>query len=242
MKVRGELLKEARLKKGLSVEEVSESIKIRPQYLRAIEEGFLQDLPPGIIGKGFVKAYARFLGMDPKEVILEESQELPLLSLEEQRRPRSKRPGLMLGIALLVIGLLLALWVGRGRNPSKRPTAPYLQSLNQSAPEGLADIDVEDRTSQQALGGDEKPQETEGVVKVYTLELKAKELTWVRIKPKDKGNAYELLLQPGQSHLVESPVGFELKIGNAGGIEISLNGQPLPPLGRSGQVRTLSLP
>lgn len=246
MKVKGELLKEARLKKGLSLEEVSESIKIRPQYLYAIEEGFLEVLPPGIIGKGFVKAYARFLGIDPQEVLLEEDQESlsPLLGVEDKSRP--KRSRLMLSMALIGIGLLLALWVGKEQNPLHRPKEPPAQSLEEGLSEGPSSSgsEIQERTVNQTQEAPETPSavQAEDGEKVYVLELKAKELTWIRIKPKDKDNAYELLLRPGQTHLAKSPLGFELKVGNAGGIEVFLNGQSLPPLGKSGQVRTLSLP
>lgn len=243
MRIRGELLKEARLKKGLSVEEVSESIKIRPQYLCAIEEGLLEVLPPGIIGKGFVKAYARFLGVDPQEVILEEGQEPPPV-LEVKERPRSKSPKLVLAMALLGVGLFFALWLGKDRNPTYSPKGPPPQGLQEDLSGGPPTAGGQDSPLHQAPDGSGVSQgaQTERLKQVYILELKAKELTWVRIKPKEKDSPYELLLRPGQTHLVESPLGFELKVGNAGGIEILLNGEPLPPLGKSGQVRTLILP
>lgn len=247
MRVRGELLKEARLKKGLRLEEVSESIKIRPQYLYAIEEGLLEVLPPGIIAKGFVKAYARFLGVDPQEVILEEGQWPPPALLDVQEKSKPKRPWLMLGIALIGIGLLLAMWMGRERSPFYGSEGLPPQGFEMRLSEGTSGSETGLQSSalnqaQQDASQTSPGVQAEGVGKVYILELKAKELTWVRIRPKDKDSTYELLLQPGQTHVVESPLGFELKVGNAGGLDVLLNGQPLPPLGKSGQVRTLSLP
>lgn len=65
----GNCLKELRQKMGLSLQEVAEQIKVRPSILKAIEEESLKDLPPWTYVKGFLKLYARFLGLDPMEVV-----------------------------------------------------------------------------------------------------------------------------------------------------------------------------
>jgi len=65
----GYSLKEIRQKMGLSLQEVAEQIKVRPSILRAIEEGCLKDLPPWTYVKGFLRLYAKFLGLDPAEVV-----------------------------------------------------------------------------------------------------------------------------------------------------------------------------
>lgn len=65
----GGLLRELRQKMGLSLQEVADKIKVRPSILKAIEEESLKDLPPWIYVKGFLKLYAKFLGLDPAEVI-----------------------------------------------------------------------------------------------------------------------------------------------------------------------------
>jgi cytoskeleton protein RodZ len=72
--------------------------------------------------------------------------------------------------------------------------------------------------------------------------VKAIEETWIRIQP-DDGHAVEELLPPGSTREWTAQKHFLLTIGNAGGIQIELNGQPMPPLGARGAViRQLQLP
>ena len=53
----------------------------------------------------------------------------------------------------------------------------------------------------------------------------------------------EVLLQKGQTARFSADAGFVVTIGNAGGVELSLNGEPVPSLGVLGQViRNLALP
>lgn len=60
----GRLLKEERLRQGLEIADVMDKTKISRMNLTAIEEGNEQALPHPVYAKGFVKNYARFLGMD----------------------------------------------------------------------------------------------------------------------------------------------------------------------------------
>ena len=72
--------------------------------------------------------------------------------------------------------------------------------------------------------------------------MKALEATWIRIQPDDR-RAVEELLPPGATREWTAVKRFLLTVGNAGGIEIELNGRPMPPLGARGAViRQLELP
>ncbi len=73
----GEILKEARLEKGLSLEAVHESTKIPMDALRAIEEGYtIRTLSPFYI-KGFLKIYSTYLNVDISDVLQEFKEEKP---------------------------------------------------------------------------------------------------------------------------------------------------------------------
>ena len=73
------------------------------------------------------------------------------------------------------------------------------------------------------------------------LRAAVKERTWVRIFVDDQ-DPKEYIFQPGSEPEWTANEGFELVIGNAGGIELELNGQRVEDLGRSGQVVRLRLP
>lgn len=64
----GQRLKDARLAKGLSLEDVSRATKIRASFLVAIEKGEYNKLPSSSYAIGFVQNYAEFLGLPRREI------------------------------------------------------------------------------------------------------------------------------------------------------------------------------
>lgn len=62
-------LKEKRLEKGLSLEDVSKSTKIKQEFLEFIENGSYEKLPSVSYAQGFVRNYAKFLGLNEKEIM-----------------------------------------------------------------------------------------------------------------------------------------------------------------------------
>jgi len=69
MKELGQFLREKREEKGMSLEEVSVATKIGVRVLLAIEEGDLSKLPPKAFVRGFIQSYAKYLGLDVKEIL-----------------------------------------------------------------------------------------------------------------------------------------------------------------------------
>ncbi|MEJ2038519.1 MAG: DUF4115 domain-containing protein, partial [Desulfosarcinaceae bacterium] len=74
-----------------------------------------------------------------------------------------------------------------------------------------------------------------------TLEIKAVEPTWLKIITDDQ-TPKEYNLDAGDSLDLEAKTRFSLLIGNAAGVQLTLNGKPVPVPGKSGQVVTLQLP
>ena len=65
----GQRLREERIRKGLTIEEVSKGTKIRPSFLTSIEKGEYQKLPSSAYAHGFVRNYAEFLNLSKKEML-----------------------------------------------------------------------------------------------------------------------------------------------------------------------------
>lgn len=65
----GERLHEERIKKGLTIDEVAKATKIRPAFLEYIEKGEYKKLPSTTYAHGFVRNYARFLGLPERELL-----------------------------------------------------------------------------------------------------------------------------------------------------------------------------
>ncbi len=65
----GERLRREREMRGITLEEISESTKITTRSLEALEHEEFDKLPGGIFNKGFVRAYARFVGIDEEQAV-----------------------------------------------------------------------------------------------------------------------------------------------------------------------------
>ncbi len=69
----------------------------------------------------------------------------------------------------------------------------------------------------------------------HSLTIAADEKAWLRVWVDDR-RPKDMLLEPGESRTLAAQTGFVITFGNAGGVRLSLNGEELPPAGRSGQV------
>jgi cytoskeleton protein RodZ len=65
----GHILREARENKGLTLAEVQEKTRINSRFLAALEEGDYSRLPTPVHVRGFLRNYARFLGLDPLPLV-----------------------------------------------------------------------------------------------------------------------------------------------------------------------------
>lgn len=65
----GQKLKEVRLKKGLTIEDVAKATKIKVSFLAAIEKGDYAKLPSVAYAQGFVRNYAIYLGVSTQELL-----------------------------------------------------------------------------------------------------------------------------------------------------------------------------
>ena len=65
----GEKLRQAREERGISISEVAEQTRIAAHYLEAIEQDDYRTLPGGIFNKGFVKSFAKYVGVDEQDAL-----------------------------------------------------------------------------------------------------------------------------------------------------------------------------
>src|SRR5262249_59252047 len=67
----GDRLKKQREQRSISLDDIALSTKIGTRMLRALEEEKFEQLPGGIFNKGFVRAYARHVGLDEEQTLSE---------------------------------------------------------------------------------------------------------------------------------------------------------------------------
>jgi hypothetical protein len=70
--------------------------------------------------------------------------------------------------------------------------------------------------------------------------LSATEETWVRVTS-DGSHIFSGTLTPEETRTVEGTGNIRLRVGNAGGLSVTLNGRPVGPIGPRGQIRELEL-
>jgi cytoskeleton protein RodZ len=105
----GNELRRSREALGLSIDEVAEATRVRSSYLAALEDEAFALLPGSVAGRGLLKTYAVFLGLDAIELLsaLEARGRLALAPAAIERE--AKRPPLIRPLAPRVLGLVVAL-------------------------------------------------------------------------------------------------------------------------------------
>jgi cytoskeleton protein RodZ len=135
----GARLKREREKRKITLDEIALSTKIGTRFLTALEEEQFDQLPGGIFNKGFVKAYARHLGIDEDQAVAdyvaanqaivpeispEVSPELVVLTSRAKETgdlPEGGIPWGLFAVALLILAFGLAIWGVLSRDKSAKP-------------------------------------------------------------------------------------------------------------------------
>lgn len=237
--------------RGISLEEIAEATKIGTRSLRALEDEDFDKLPGGIFNKGFVRAYARYLGLDEEQAVADYQTALSdavaagkltrqdstpspanaeLIADIAEREPIRLPIGPILVLVLMVVALFAG-WKYYGKNGL--PKLRHVRAAQSAAPKGGS---PRAETTAQASASPLPAPSPQPVG--FVVRLKAKEASWVSIvadgKPVMTG---ELPVNAEKSiHAQQSIV---IKIGNVGGIELYHNDKLVPPLGKDGRVKTL---
>ena len=110
----GAVLHQARKEKGLTIEDVEKETRIRTQFLIAIEEGELHEIPGEVYARAFIRAYAKAVDLDPDEMMVQyEMLQKPISlqnkpSLRERRAEERRRKRIKAAVVLLAGGALAA--------------------------------------------------------------------------------------------------------------------------------------
>lgn len=131
----GDVLRQAREEKGLSVEKAAAAIHIRAAQVRAIEDGNLEALPGITYATGFIRSYAAYLKLDSTEIVNRFKAEntgaataRPELNFPEPLAEDKMPSILMIGLGAFCALVLLVGWVvfsgGENEKVAEIPAAP----------------------------------------------------------------------------------------------------------------------
>jgi cytoskeletal protein RodZ len=118
----GEFFRQVRETKGLTIDEVASKTRIRSDFVKALEDGNFAKLPDQVFARGFVRSYARSLGLDEEDAIHRfaesagsfydkqgERERLRQRQVEEDRRRRANRKAVTIAIMIAVLTLIFLL-------------------------------------------------------------------------------------------------------------------------------------
>ena len=147
----GETLRRERELRQISLREIAEATKINLRYLDALERDDFRHLPGGVFNKGFVRAYAQFIGIDPETTVtayLEEdgrqqaraSRVGGATAVVPETAAHGRSLGMRLWFAALVVALILVVLAAGLTALGYGPLASRFKSLRSSERPAAASI------------------------------------------------------------------------------------------------------
>ena len=229
----GHYLKAIRVKKGISLDEVSEETRIRIDTLRLIEKEDHDRLPSEVFVKGFLRAYAEAIGIDRGETVRRYTSSINAYQATARSEADFAKLStrfwlhLLLSLGAMICIITLSVFA---MSVFHSP----LQTDNQVNTNAGEDDNKNDSELESDLAG--KPSEKSLLLKIITIET-----SWIKViidgrKPK------EYSLKPGDRLEFEAFTGFNLLIGNAAGVQLILNDKPIEVSGKRGQVVNIQIP
>lgn len=247
-----EELRESRLARGLSIEDISSVTKINPQYLHAIESGEYDLLPDPYIVL-FIKAYAKEIGIDPDDTarryrLFRSAEELPKekrrarrelaegeLNGDSEEKPKKKSLTFLFGGAAIFILLLLSVKfcsiedTSTGKTNGEESTTLENGNVDQAIIDTSIAIAAIDSDSAVNFEVDNE------FTPLMSLRIISMDSLRVRVVVKTDGevtDADDITFQRlGEEHTWEGYEQFSLRISKTRSVAIYLDDQLLPFLG-----------
>ncbi len=244
----GAILRAAREAHGLSLRDLARTTKISPTLLIALEQMRFDRLPARIFTRGFVKAYAREVGLDSEEMAnryLVGTVPDAAPPVEPDDGGSSARPHpfrgdaarflvdtntaryawLMTGLAML--GLVGYLWSFARQSGDQTPTE-YTGPVASSDATPADGRSTSGNDAAAATLGDDTP------IGPLVIELAPKGPCWLAAAA-DGTPQFARLLQAGEREVIEAHDDLVLRVGDPGTLVYSINGRPGKLLGTPGE-------
>src|SRR5581483_9322688 len=222
----GDRFRAAREARGLSLSDCSEQVRIRSVYLAAIEEDNWNAIGAAVYVRGFLRTYARFLGLDPEEVVNAFNGEVqPQTPAGEApargpaRVERSSQPGSVLIWIAGIVAVLLVAFVAYNALTMHRESPVALASGSPSPLESTAEASASPAAGVPASAspapGETPSQPGTGPA---TIALVLSAPSWLRVTV-DGNVSIEGTFPAGTTKTFHGKNAL-VRVGNAGGVEV----------------------
>lgn len=247
----GERLKAAREEQGLTLEEVEKATHIRLHLLQALESSNFNAFPSPVITRGLIRNYAKFLNLDPIEALTlydgngimpVKGQRLTSDGIEFMNLTMAPRPiitwDLVIGVLLFLVVaggagyLAYSVMLQPGANPPPTLT-PAVAALSENAALPLPTPTPPPTNTPTPVPPTDTP--TPIVYSGVTVQLILRQPSWVQIMVDDE-RVFEGILQAGETRDWTGQRRVAIRAGNAGGVEVVVNGQSRGLMGEEGRV------
>jgi cytoskeleton protein RodZ len=241
----GERFRAVREARGLTLSEVAEQIRIRSVYLGAIEEENWSLIGAPVYTRGFLRTYARFLGIDPEEAVAAFNSQTAVPSEapgeEAATRPRagSKELKPFIWIASAIAVALVAFVVyNEIALQQRQPAAVAIARATPALKPSMAPSAQTGGTPLPLTSPSPGSQTTPGP---STIAVHLVALSWLRITV-DGNVTIEGTFPAGTERTFRGKYA-SVRVGNAGGVQILVDGKSIGLLGKTGVVadRTFTL-
>ena len=232
-------LKSARLSRKLTVENISSELRIRRDYIKAIEEEQLDRLPERAYTLGFVRSYGNFLGFDGLMLVKEYRQEHELVTdapmvdrLSDVTEAATPSPKILwLSVAGAALVLLMG-WVFLSMKQEPVDAEPVaVQALQQ--PSALPPAQEQNRPEAAAP----EPANTPASLPALETALHATHQVWVRVYERGGKTLHDRILNAGEKIEIPLDGSAFLSTGNVAALVLEVNGEKRPFMGKPGEVK-----
>jgi len=246
----GATLREARERRQLTWEQVEAETKIRAKYLRALEEEEFDSLPSGTYVRGFLRAYASYLGLDGRLFVDEYASRFGTRHDDELFRRRRERPMtqrrdsssavLVALIAVVAIGVLFFVAWRFGPGEAGSPSTLGTQTVTSTMPNGNPATVVTETTTvtteRRVTGATREPVALRVDVKATAT------ATWVKIRRISTGKTIAQTNVDAGGHLgggsLQDAYGFGIETGIPGNVMLAVNGHDFALTGKGPWIVT----
>jgi cytoskeleton protein RodZ len=267
----GERLRQARLAKGISLSEIAAETRISARYLEALEREDYEELPGAIFSRNFARQYARYVGLDERElekaleVSLPKPPEVPVEQLMQSNpairvAPLTEslnfdasawRRARWSGLALVaVMGAGSAAYMGWQELPGIFDEARRAaRAQHEMAAAGGGELRTAGPGGGSASMSPVSSGDAAGASANTTISISANGMA-VEVAASEptwlsvSANGKKVwsgILNPNETRTIEGVENAKLIVGNAGGIQIRTNGKSIGEIGPRGQVRVVIL-
>lgn len=246
----GSILKNKREEQGFSILHVSDVLCIRKSLIEAIETGNEGVLPHPVYLKGFIRAYAAFLGVT-KEVeffldVLPEKTDRDVKSEEVVEPPPRRKRELIprrfpkVKIAAFSVLIIVMCFFVYDRIEKERALVVKTEDATRIAETTATNNETKNVLPVAEVNQGKEIASLPVAPEPKRLMITCNERTWVSVVI-DGAEKKEFMMSPQEIVVLNAKEGFDLLIGNAGGVKLVLNGKDTEFTGKSGEVKRLRL-